>query len=492
MKKHTRKIALIITIIIFTLLMSPLVSAQGTARDRAELVNMLSEEIKAGKQSVSLAYRPGNLTSTFVNGIIEEAVGRNLRSVCKTEGYSFKVLGANSVEIKLEYGKAKDYECFLAPTLSGVYNIAAQNIKSGRTEFAIFYPDERETQTLNTIVESLRENLTFYQGAGIDEYYMYNLLSVNAEAFEAADAAGGFVVSCNFQYAETPSQTRYVKEQAKSIINALALADKPLVEKVRLINNYVISHTEYLDDGKSESHGAYGLLKNKTAVCQGYALFTHSLLTEANVPCAFVDGYIVDKNGNKIPHLWNAVKTESGWRHLDTTWNDVEGSSEEYFLRDVSFMKKDHHWDEKNFNNSTYEIKSKNNVAQQRKKISLIVNDRYMTVGNELMEIDPGRGTRSVIINDRTMLPIRGIIEAAGGSVFWNDEEKQVTINYNDYICDIWIGKNSAILNGIEIISDTEPQIINERTMLPLRFVAESFGMGVLYDDARREVTVFY
>lgn len=58
-------------------------------------------------------------------------------------------------------------------------------------------------------------------------------------------------------------------------------------------------------------------------------------------------------------------------------------------------------------------------AANDETIIILQIDNPNMTVNNETAEIDPGRGTVPVIINDRTLLPVRGVIEAAGGSISW-------------------------------------------------------------------------
>jgi hypothetical protein len=257
--KRFSKLALMIVLVLICVQVSvPLVlAAVGTpVANQEQLITLISDAIKQNKAALDITYEPGRPSSAFVGNAIEAAVGRNLSSVCKTEGYSYKISG-DAVEIKLSYGKAKDYDCFFAPTLSDVYYVTAQNIKAGKTRFALYYPDERNTQTLSTVVESLRHNLTFYQGAGIDEYFMYNLLSVKAEAFEAAGSAGGFVVLCEFEYAETPDETAKVMETAREVIASFNFADQPLNEKVRRINQWVINNAAYGDDGTNVSHSAY-------------------------------------------------------------------------------------------------------------------------------------------------------------------------------------------------------------------------------------------
>jgi len=89
-----------------------------------------------------------------------------------------------------------------------------------------------------------------------------------------------------------------------------------------------------------------------------------------------------------------------------------------------------------------------------------------------------------IIKNGRTLVPIRAIVEAMGGSVSWDGTEKKVTITLKDSVIELWINKPQAKVNGeLNWIDDTNhkviPEIINGRTMLPLRFVVETLGAKV-------------
>ena len=105
-----------------------------------------------------------------------------------------------------------------------------------------------------------------------------------------------------------------------------------------------------------------------------------------------------------------------------------------------------------------------------------------------------------VIKNDRTLLPIRAIIEALGGSVDWNDTEKMVAVTLKDTTLRLWINKPQAqvaapllILKWIdESNHKVVPEIINGRTMLPLRFVTENLGCDVQWDGTTRTITITY
>lgn len=123
------------------------------------------------------------------------------------------------------------------------------------------------------------------------------------------------------------------------------------------------------------------------------------------------------------------------------------------------------------------------------KVIELTIGSPKMTVDGAVTEID-SEGTTPVIVNDRTLMPIRAIIEAIGGTVSWDGETRKVTLLYNGSAIELVIDSASALLNGKESALDTAPMIINGRTMLPIRFIAESFGFDVGWDGDTGTVTI--
>ncbi len=124
--------------------------------------------------------------------------------------------------------------------------------------------------------------------------------------------------------------------------------------------------------------------------------------------------------------------------------------------------------------------------------IILQIDNPYMTVNGVKKEIDPGRGTVPVIVKGRTLVPIRAIIEEMGGEILWDSGERKVTIKLKTTTIELWIDKKSAKVNGALKDLDVPPTIINGRTMLPLRFVAENLGCEVLWDGQTKTITIKY
>ncbi|MEZ4813440.1 MAG: copper amine oxidase N-terminal domain-containing protein, partial [Caldisericia bacterium] len=102
-----------------------------------------------------------------------------------------------------------------------------------------------------------------------------------------------------------------------------------------------------------------------------------------------------------------------------------------------------------------------------------------------------------VIMNGRTLLPARYVTEPLGGDVGWEATEKKVVCTLGETTVEMWIGKPIAKINGEEVQIDPEnpdvvPTIINDRTMVPMRFLAESLGCEVEWEAETKTVTITY
>ena len=95
-----------------------------------------------------------------------------------------------------------------------------------------------------------------------------------------------------------------------------------------------------------------------------------------------------------------------------------------------------------------------------------------------------------IIVNDRTMVPLRGIFEALGARVNWIDATKTIIGSKGDKTITLQIDNTYANISGKEITLDVAPQIISSRTMVPVRFISESLGAEVGWDGNTRTVTI--
>ncbi|MGE4214384.1 MAG: stalk domain-containing protein [Anaerotignaceae bacterium] len=99
--------------------------------------------------------------------------------------------------------------------------------------------------------------------------------------------------------------------------------------------------------------------------------------------------------------------------------------------------------------------------------------------------------TQPQIINNTTMVPLRAIFEAMDYEVYWDDDTKIVTGISNENIIQLTINNSTAYKNGESITIETPPQIVDGSTLVPLRFIAESASATVDWDETTRTVYIF-
>jgi len=136
--------------------------------------------------------------------------------------------------------------------------------------------------------------------------------------------------------------------------------------------------------------------------------------------------------------------------------------------------------------------------ATFEKEITQIVI--VLQIGNKNFTVNGASNTLDsppVIKNSRTLLPIRAVIESLGGTVGWDATERKVTVTLGSTTIELWIGKSIAEVNGVDTPIDKDnpkvvPEIINSRTMLPLRFVTENLGCDVKWEGTTKTITITY
>ncbi|MDR2939284.1 MAG: hypothetical protein LBV08_03075 [Clostridiales bacterium] len=98
-------------------------------------------------------------------------------------------------------------------------------------------------------------------------------------------------------------------------------------------------------------------------------------------------------------------------------------------------------------------------------------------------------------INGRVMVPFRAIGEALGAECYWVEEDNTVIMKKQDGMVGLIIGHNKMYLSDGETVTgnielDVAPQIINSRTLVPVRAVSEGFDCTVTWDGDTKSVSI--
>ncbi|WLR51300.1 copper amine oxidase N-terminal domain-containing protein [Bacillus tianshenii] len=95
-----------------------------------------------------------------------------------------------------------------------------------------------------------------------------------------------------------------------------------------------------------------------------------------------------------------------------------------------------------------------------------------------------------VIINSKTLVPMRGIFESLGATVNWDGSTKTISGVKGQKTIILQINNKTAKINGSKTSLSVPPKVINQKTMIPLRFVAESLGAQVNWDKENSQAII--
>ena len=98
--------------------------------------------------------------------------------------------------------------------------------------------------------------------------------------------------------------------------------------------------------------------------------------------------------------------------------------------------------------------------------------------------------TSPEIINGRTMVPLRGIFEALEMKVSWEAQTKQITAQKAGLQIQLYIGSDKASVNNNNVVIDAKAYVKDGRTMVPLRFIAENTGAVVEWNGATKSIMI--
>ena len=102
-----------------------------------------------------------------------------------------------------------------------------------------------------------------------------------------------------------------------------------------------------------------------------------------------------------------------------------------------------------------------------------------VTVDNEAVVFED---QQPVIVEGHTLVPVRAVFEKAGATVSWDQPTQTATIENDEYVVTIKYGEKVMYRNGEAIELEQPADVINNRTMIPVRAIAEAMNYAVTWD----------
>ncbi|MEF3311823.1 copper amine oxidase N-terminal domain-containing protein [Paenibacillus sp. GYB004] len=94
------------------------------------------------------------------------------------------------------------------------------------------------------------------------------------------------------------------------------------------------------------------------------------------------------------------------------------------------------------------------------------------------------------LVDGRTMVPLRFIAEALGADLVWDNAEQKITLTLNGSTLVLWLDQSRAIVNGQSITLDVPPQRIGDSTFVPVRFISEKLQQKVDFDSETSTISI--
>lgn len=117
-------------------------------------------------------------------------------------------------------------------------------------------------------------------------------------------------------------------------------------------------------------------------------------------------------------------------------------------------------------------------------QIALCLNSPLALANGDVVFVDEENpSVMPCLIEGRTMVPLRFVAERLGFAVAWEESTQTVQLSYGEDVLCLPIGSLHYLWNGTEVALDVPAQLVQERTFLPIRAVSEAFQRKVAWDD---------
>lgn len=473
-------------------------------------------------------YRPGGRTELFA----ESQVGQALASGWYND--KNEAMYANGIQMK---------ERFAASPLNSQYDWRCSNTKGSKPTIHIEGP--REDMTAAEIITFLKPVMDAFFTGNQDDYMdihaSFTYTKASAPSYdEFTDTVGRNIhkavegcwsgwgnIICSDQGAGraygTSGAKYYVtlklkingdgtysvgKTDYNRILHELAdeakkYSSRPLGQ-LQYMRYYFGQNTIY--DGRQFNNEPSTLTADGVGVCGSYANFAADFCKLLGIPC-----FVYTNDG--AAHAWNGVYVEGKWYHMDHTGtSDKEymrnsyadySVNEEYIDFDITKEFPDSHTAENvSFLGESYlPVDNFSETDMQMVKDMFVpegydsglpqtqpekIRDVTVLLDGEKLDFD----VEPVIENGRTLVPMRKIFESLGATVYWNGNTMTATAVRGVNVITVTVDSTVMTKNGENVYLDVPARLIDSRTLVPVRVIAESFGLDVSWDADTYTVTI--
>lgn len=349
----------------------------------------------------------GNIETWLVNQLLgNPAIASTISS------YSYRTVHTSSGVTQVTFNIKYD----TLPPNSSVY--LAKNNFDIQTALSVAFRLHQETILL--VVDNRTgfmsqvnrfESIKFNKEFVGEEFHIHQLHSSNY-SLRSFFEGKIIIYVVKFSYFDSAKETNdlscLIAEQAQNIQKVCRN------NKIAIINHIMVwfrNNIEYLDTNKTDDHSAIGLIKNKTAVCQGIAAYAYQLLSFCGIDARYVSGDGLGSDGWGS-HGWNMVYINNRWIHIDYTF-ELNSHALSVIKTEKNFIK-DHRWDTERYSYKQSQIVSNARKVFRHSLMVLLPEQFCYSINGCIVDVS-NAGKICITSNNTILVSLFDIISIYGG-----------------------------------------------------------------------------
>jgi len=230
----------------------------------------------------------------------------------------------------------KNSEDYIPYSYNDLINILYSIINQGWIEFTFYCPAEYQNCIKDISILSKDDLILTHINNFVHPYNSFETIKTSITE------SGEITITVDYLYKEY--EIKEINNYVEKVIKELYNPTDDDYENLKRIHDYIINNTKYdinrNDSGNSKfkSYNAYGPAIEGYATCNGYADLMAIILSELNY-----ENYKIATTSDEISyesngHIWNSVKIDNEWLHLDLTWDDPVSVDEKDYLYHKYFL----------------------------------------------------------------------------------------------------------------------------------------------------------
>lgn len=265
------------------------------------------------------------LTRTLFLILIVLVVYQYRQPIAKTITNSVVDTKTNEVLSYNEYYRSNNYlyvqniEVNEVNNYQDILNMFYSIINSGDDEYVFYCNYEECHNDLKNIIND--ENII-----GNINNFVHPFNSYKATNIDVGDDGR---VTIKIKHVYTDEEEIFINAYINNFISNNITSNMSSFDKIKLFHDHIINNTIYDVNNTSGFSNAYTLLTTGKSICNGYSeimsIYMHAI---------GIDNYRITSEN----HIWNLVKVDNAWYHLDATWDDPVTPDNEQYLLDTFFM----------------------------------------------------------------------------------------------------------------------------------------------------------